>query len=97
MKRSGEGETQDQQILRRMKLSEEDLQDLFNKLNQFFDSLNPRQRRAYRNSQQSIDHAARELGDDITAEELEAFLRKHAPKRGIICVVCAHGGPGGRL
>ncbi len=87
----------DDDLLRRMRLSAGELDDLLQKLNGFFNSLNDEQRRAYRNSQQSLHKAAEELGDDVDAEDLEKFLRKHAPPGGIICVVCSHHGGGGVL
>lgn len=84
------------EILQRMGLSEPELEDLLYKYNQFLERLCPEQRRVFLYSQRSIHKAAESLGDDITAKELEEFLKLHAPWGAAICDACGEGnGKGG--
>jgi hypothetical protein len=80
-------ENDDEKILEQMRISEADLRDLFQKFNNFLNTLNPHQRRLYRNSEVTLRHAASTL-DDVSPEELKQFLEKYAPEGGVILYVC---------
>lgn len=76
----------DQEILKQIRLSLDETKDLLRKFNSFIRSLNEQQQRAFMRNQPSMEQGAKTLRD-VSASELEAFLRKCAPPDGIICIL----------
>jgi len=78
----------DQEILRKMGLSEHELKDLLRKFNDFVNTLNPAQRRRFLKSQMTVEEGVEELDKDVTAPQLEDFFRRHGPPGGVFCFMC---------
>ena len=74
-------------ILKQIGASEKELHDLFQKFNAFLNGLNANQRSLYLNSEVSLRHAAHTL-DDVSPEQLRAFLQSFAPKGGVVLRIC---------
>ena|SRR5438067_10189800 len=68
-------------------LTEDTLRDLFQKYNAFLNSLTGQQRALVMNSHRSLEDAADSL-DDVSPEQLEAFLEKFTPPGGIVLKAC---------
>ncbi len=71
-----------------MGVSKGELGQLLQKYNDFLNTLNPAQKRAFLKSQKSLKQGADSLDDDVTPERLEIFLKTHAPPDGFICIMC---------
>lgn len=65
-----------EEMLRHLKLSQSELHDLLQKAKRFLDSLNAAQLDAVRRSMPTAEAAARTLGPDVTADDLQRFLRE---------------------
>lgn len=78
----------DQEILEVMGVSEAELSNLSAKYNEFLNSLNDKQRRLFMTAVRTKDQSAAELGKDVTPEQLEDFMRRHTPERGICLFTC---------
>ncbi len=65
-----------EEMLQHLKLSQPELHDLVKKARSFLESLNPAQREAVTRSLPTAEAAARTIGPDITAEDLQKFLRE---------------------
>jgi hypothetical protein len=78
----------DQEILDRLGLQPDEIRELFRKLNEFFNTLDEKQKRAFTRSLRSTHEAAGEIDRDVTPQRLETFLREFAPPDGIICEWC---------
>jgi hypothetical protein len=68
----------DQELLSKIGLSDEDLRDMQDKYSKFVASLNPAQAKSLAHSTPTSKQAAATLGPDVTSEVLEEFIRKHA-------------------
>lgn len=78
----------DDQILERLGLNRDEIRDLLQRLNDFFNSLSDKEKRAFRKSLRSPHEGAAILDKDVTPERLEEFLRKFGPPGGIVCFWC---------
>ncbi len=76
----------DGQILQQTRLSDDELRDLLQKFNDFLNTLNAAQRRAFMRGQKSLREGAATL-HDVSPERLEQFLRKHGPPHGVVCIL----------
>ena len=65
-----------EEMLQRLALSQSELHDLLRKTRSFMESLNEAQMDALRRSFPTAETAARTLGPDVTAEDLQDFLRR---------------------
>lgn len=65
----------DKEILKQIGLSDSELRDYLAKVNKLFNELNKKQRRVFIASMSSAHEALRTLSPDITAEQLEHFIR----------------------
>ena len=66
----------DNEILKRIGLADADATDLIKKHQSFLDSLNAGQAEAIRRTSPSWEDAAAALGDDCSADDLNAFVCK---------------------
>ena len=66
----------DDDILERIGLADADATDLIRKHQSFLDSLNPGQAEAMRRTLPSWEDAAAAIGDDCSADDLNAFVSK---------------------
>jgi hypothetical protein len=64
-----------EEMLKQMGLTHEELKDLLHKLRQLHASLNEHQRAVLTRSLPTPSRAAKTFGADVTAEDLEKFLR----------------------
>ena len=78
-------EQENKRILHELGLSEAEVRDLLQRLNDFFNTLNERQKHAILKAQGSIENG---LSKDITPQRLQTFLQEFAPPGGIICILC---------
>ncbi len=68
-----------EEMLRHLSLTQQELYDLLRKFTTFFESLDPAQKAAVRRSLPSAESAAKTLGEDVSAEELQRFLTSSNP------------------
>jgi hypothetical protein len=83
----------DQQLLKAMGLTREELKEALQKFNTFLNTLDAAQRGAFLHSMRSAKDAAREI-DDLDVQRLEEFLRSLEPT-GQLFFTCTHSGGGG--
>ncbi len=76
----------DDQILKQMRLTKDELRDLLKKYNDFLNSLDKAQRRAFMKGQKSLQMGADTLRH-VQPTRLEQLLRELAPKNGAICII----------
>jgi hypothetical protein len=69
----------DDELLKRIGLSEPDLRDFQSKVHEFAKTLNPAQKKSLQKSLPTSKQAAATLGPDVTAGALEKFIRARAP------------------
>jgi hypothetical protein len=69
----------DEDILRKIGLSDEELKEFLRKVNEFFNTLNEKERGAFVKGLKSVEQATRELDEDLTPQDLEWFIRRHEP------------------
>ena len=62
------------EMLKRMKLTDEELKDLIHKCKNFHNSLNEHQRAVVTHSLPTVTAAAKTFGPDVTAEDLKKNL-----------------------
>ena len=70
----------DDELLRRIGLTDAELRDLQAKFHQFASGLDPAQKNSLLNSIPTAAEAAESLGPDVTAAQLEKFIRDRSPK-----------------
>jgi len=70
----------DDEILRRLRLTDQEVRDMEAKFHAFANSLGPAQIRSLKKSTPKVADAAKTVGQDVTAERLEQFIRARAPK-----------------
>ena len=75
----GKEGSKDQKILMKIGLTDAELRDMQTKFHHYAASLNPKQIKSLVASMPTAKQAAKTLGPDITADELEKFIRAHAP------------------
>lgn len=78
----------DDQILQSMGLTQPELQDLHDKLNNFVNTLNPAQKAAFLNSMKTPEQGAAELPEDVTPQRLHSFLKTSAPAASVLSFSC---------
>ena len=76
----------DDQLLKQIHLTKQQLQDLLKKYNDFFNSLDQAQRHAFKRGEKSLHSGAKTLRD-VRPERLEEFLKANAPPNGAICIL----------
>ena len=78
----------DEEILKMMGLKNEELSDLCQKFNNFFNGLAPAQRKMFHTALRTKEESRKELGAGVTPDQLEQFMRKHCPPGGTIFFGC---------
>jgi hypothetical protein len=76
------------EILKEMGLTDSELRDLLHKTNTYYHSLNEAQRRVILSSQRSTEEAAATLHANVSAEQLEHFLRAHGQSSDVAIRWC---------
>lgn len=83
----------DEEILQELGLTAQELTDLLRKVNEFANTLNHKERRAFTESLKSTQYAAQEFGQDVTPERLTALARRLCPQCDIALWTCRIGFP----
>jgi hypothetical protein len=84
----------DQELLTRIGLSHDDLRDMQKKFARFAASLNPAQKKSLEASAPKVDKAAKTLGDDVTPERLQTFIKSHSDPANSLVLFNEGGGSG---
>ncbi len=83
----------DDQILKQMHLTKDELRDLLKKYNDFLNSLDQNQRHAFVKGQKTLQMGADTLRH-VQPSRLEQLLREFAPPNGAICILGNENGWG---
>jgi hypothetical protein len=70
----------DDELLKAMGLSDEELRDLLARTDAFFQELGRSERKVVKETMPSIAEAAKTFGRDVTPAELTKFLKARAPR-----------------
>lgn len=76
----------DDQILQQMRLTLQQVRDLLQKYNNFLNTLDNAQRRAFLKGEKSLEMGAQTLRH-VSPKRLEQFLQENAPPNGVICIL----------
>jgi len=81
-------------ILKEIGLTDAGLRDYLKKLSAFYDSLDTHQQEVFNRSMRSSEHEAlTTFGGNVTATQLEAFIKSREPKgQKMVCIIraCYH-------
>lgn len=82
----------ERELLKKMGLSDEKLRDLLNKLHEFVSTLGPEQKEVFEKCLIPCAEAAKTLKRNVTAKQLEDFIRERSPAGASICIYNIFGG-----
>jgi RNA recognition motif-containing protein len=79
-----------QQMLDKMRITDEDFRDYLRKHSVFLNSLEPRQREFHHHhvGKMTVEELAKAFGPDVTAKDIESLFAECPPVHGILFARC---------
>jgi hypothetical protein len=81
----------DDELLKKLNISDPDLRDMQSKVDQFVKTLNPSQVKSLKKSLPTPEQAVKTIGPDVKPADLETFIRARAPHHAHIVLYNQNG------